>query len=72
MINEAKPVFTAYETAEYLGMSLNRIYDLCKTKDFPVMKIGRRKYIPKEKLDEWINENVGKTVALYPEEPWER
>lgn len=59
---ENKPVLSVLETSEYLGMPRNRVYDLCRLKGFPVIKIGNRKFIPKEKLNEWINDHVGQQI----------
>ncbi|MFN6430853.1 helix-turn-helix domain-containing protein [Eubacterium callanderi] len=61
---ENKPVLSVLEASEYLGMPRNKVYDLCKIKGFPVITIGRRKFIPKEKLNEWLNDNAGKTIIM--------
>lgn len=59
---ENKPVLSVLEASQYLGMPRNRVYDLCRLTDFPVITIGRRKFIPKEKLNEWINEHSGTKI----------
>lgn len=48
-------LMTVQETKEYLHCGINRVYELCKQADFPVVKIGNKKYIDKKQLDEvWI------------------
>lgn len=59
---ENKPVLSVLEASQYLGMPRNKVYDLCRIKGFPVILIGRRKFIPKEKLNEWINDQTGKQI----------
>ena len=45
------------QAAEVLGISNVSFYKLIeKDKSFPVVQLGRRKYIPKEQLKEWIDE----------------
>ena len=45
------------QAAEVLGISNVSLYKLIeKDKSFPVVKLGRRKSIPKEQLKKWIDE----------------
>ncbi len=51
------PMFISIpQTAELLGVSETFLYGyIRKNKSFPVMKLGRRRVIPTEKLKQWID-----------------
>lgn len=36
------------------------MYELMHEKGFPVLKIGTRLVVPREKFREWVEQNVGK------------
>ena len=47
------------EAREILGnITLDEIYRLCKTKDFPAFQIGRKWKIDKGKLQNWIEKQL--------------
>ena len=55
------PLFLNAETvAKLLGVSPSSGYELMHEKDFPVLKIGSRLVVPKEKFRAWVEENVGR------------
>ena len=55
------PLFLNAETvANLLGISPSSGYELMHEKGFPVLKIGNRMIVPKEKFQAWVEENVGK------------
>lgn len=51
--------FTVNEAASVLGIGENKMRQLTKVKDFPVIRIGTRILIPIGKFETWINENIG-------------
>jgi len=54
------PLFLNAETAAaLLGVSISSMYELMHEKGFPVLKIGSRLVIPKDKLRVWVERNVG-------------
>ena len=54
------PLFLNAETvAKLLGISPSSGYELMHETGFPVLKIGSRLVVPKEKLREWVEQNVG-------------
>ena len=54
------PLFLNAETvAKLLGISPSSGYELMHEKGFPVLKIGSRLVVPKEKFREWVKQNVG-------------
>ena len=54
------PLFlNAKMVAQVLGISMAGTYELLHQKDFPVVKIGSRLVVPKEKLLAWVEKQVG-------------
>ncbi len=55
------PLFLNAETvAKLLGISPSSGYELMHEKGFPVLRIGNRMVVPKEKFREWVEEKAGK------------
>ena len=55
------PLFLNAEiVAKLLGISPSSGYELIHEKGFPVLKIGNRMVVPKEKFRAWVEESVGK------------
>ena len=55
------PLFhNAETTAKLLGISISGMYELMHEKGFPVLKIGSRLVMPRDKLLAWVEQNVGK------------
>mgnify|MGYP002626802550 CR=1 FL=1 len=53
------PLFlNAATAAKLLGISISSMYELMHEKGFPVLKIGSRMVVPKEKLRQWVDANV--------------
>ena len=49
----------AEELAQVLGISRANAYVLMHSADFPTLRIGKRMVVPKDKLIEWINKQIG-------------
>lgn len=54
------PLFlNATMVAKVLGVSPSSGYELMHEKDFPVLRIGNRIVVPKEKFMEWVEQHTG-------------
>ena len=54
------PLFLcADHVAKLLGISISSTYELMQESSFPVLIIGNRKVVPKEKFRAWVEKNVG-------------
>lgn len=54
------PLFlNAAMVAKVLGVSPSSGYEWMHEPDFPVLKVGNRMVIPKEKFMEWVERNTG-------------
>ncbi|USF26444.1 hypothetical protein N510_001372 [Firmicutes bacterium ASF500] len=53
------PLFlNAATVAKVLGVSPSSGYELMHESDFPVLKIGSRLVVPKEKFMEWVSQHI--------------
>ncbi len=54
------PLFLNAElVAKVLGVSPSSGYELMHESGFPVLKIGSRMVVPKEKFIQWVEQNTG-------------
>ena len=53
------PLFLNAETvARTLGVAPSSAYELMHEPDFPVLKIGNRMVVPKEKFIQWVEQHT--------------
>lgn len=57
--NELPLFLNAEIVAKVLGVSLSSGYELMHESDFPVLKIGNRMVVPKERFIQWVEQNTG-------------
>ena len=55
-----KLTYSAQETAELLGISTSKVYQLVKTAGFPAVVMGKRIRISKKGLERWVDEQAQK------------
>ena len=56
---EELPLFLNAEmVANLLGISPSSSYELMHEKDFPVLRVGNRLVVPKEKFRQWVEERI--------------
>ena len=54
------PLFLNAKTvAEVLGIAPSSAYELMHEKEFPVLKVGNRLLVEKDKFREWIQQSTG-------------
>ena len=53
-INELPLTLKVADIAEIMGLSLSKAYELCHSKNFPCINVGRRMIIPKMALIKWM------------------
>ena len=57
---EDLPLFlNAATVAKVLGVSLSSGYELMHEPGFPVLRVGSRMVVPKEKFIQWVEEHTG-------------
>lgn len=47
------------DEAQVLGVSPSSAYELMHEPDFPVLRVGSRMVVPKEKFIQWVEEHTG-------------
>ena len=52
-------VYKNYGEAKVLGVSPSSGYELMHQPDFPVLRVGSRMVVPKEKFIQWVDEQSG-------------
>ena len=57
--NELPLFLNAATVAKVLGVSSSSGYELMHEPDFPVLKVGSRMVVPKEKFMEWGERHIG-------------
>ena len=56
---EELPLFLNAEmVAKLLGISPSSSYELMHEKGFPVLRVGNRLVVPKEKFRQWVEEQI--------------
>ena len=56
---EELPLFlNAQMVAKLLGISPSSCYELMHEKGFPVLRVGNRLVVPKEKFRQWVEEQI--------------
>lgn len=56
---EELPLFLNAElVAKVLGIAPSSSYELMHESDFPVLKVGSRMVVPKEKFIQWVEEHT--------------
>lgn len=57
-----KLVYSIQEAADLLGISKSYAYELVRKGTIPVLQLGRKRVIPKEKFNDWVNGKVEQKV----------
>lgn len=55
-----KKLISVREFAEMYGLGVNYAYQLANAEGFPMIKTGRKINILADKVDAWLEENIGK------------
>ena len=55
-------VYKNHNEAKVLGVSSSIGYELMLQPDFPVLRVGSRMVMPKEKLIQWAEEHTGGVI----------
>ncbi len=62
MFEMKESVYKNYGEAKVLGVSSSIGYELMLQPDFPVLRVGSRMVMPKEKLIQWAEEHTGGVI----------
>ena len=56
---ENKKLITVKEFIEEYGIGTNKAYEIVNSKGFPVIRLGKKILIIRNKIDEWFSDNIG-------------
>lgn len=56
--NDYPVVLTAKEVAEILNVGKVRAYEIMETEDFPLVRIGKRKRVLRDKFFNWLENHA--------------
>lgn len=56
-----KKLITVKEFADFYNLGINYAYQLVNEEGFPMIRTGRKINIIADKIDFWLEENIGKT-----------
>ena len=56
--NELPLFLNAELVSQVLGVSPSSVYELMHEPGFPILKIGNRMVVPKEKFIQWVEQNT--------------
>ena len=59
-----KLVYSISEAADILGISKSYAYELARKGVIPVLELGKKRVVPKEKFIMWINGNSNEKESL--------
>ena len=54
-----KKLITVKEFASEYGLGMNKAYEIVHAKDFPMIKVGTKILIIKDRVEEWLENNIG-------------
>ena len=61
-MDDTRLTLTVEEAAQMLGISRIKGYELAHSEGFPVIRIGRKLLIPRNRFLAWVDEQAGTTV----------
>lgn len=57
-------LYTPQDIQKIFMCGKNQAYNLIHSSGFPKIQINRKIYVPKDKLEKWINGNTGKKITV--------
>ena len=55
----SKKLITVKEFAEKYGIGLNKAYEMANSKGFPIIRLGRKILVIKDRVDDFLYNSVG-------------
>lgn len=62
--NNLPDILTAQDIADYLKISRRRVYEIMELKDFPLIRIGLTKRVPRDGFLTWHKKQGNQTVLV--------
>lgn len=55
-------LYTVEDIQKIFRIGRSKAYQLLSMRGFPAIRLNRKVYVPKEKLEEWVGKNAGKQL----------
>lgn len=62
--NTEKVMYNIKDLQTLFGIDHNLAYKLAHMRGFPSIRINGRYYFPKNKIEKWIDNNIGKSIEI--------
>lgn len=56
---QSKKLITVKEFAEKYGIGLNKAYEMANSKGFPIIRLGRKILVIKDRVDDFLYNSTG-------------
>ena len=60
-MSKSTEVLTVSQVSDFLNIGLTKAYELCHSKGFPVVRLGRKLLVPRKQLELWLEEQTNKS-----------
>jgi excisionase family DNA binding protein len=57
-------LYTVEDIQKIFGIGRTTAYQMVSAEGFPTIRINRKIYIPKNRLEKWLEQNCGKTIIF--------
>ena len=54
-----KKLITVKEFVSEYGIGTNKAYEMVNSKGFPIIRLGKKILIVRDRIDEWLENNIG-------------
>ena len=54
-----KKLITVKEFVSEYGIGTNKAYEIVNSKGFPIIRLGKKILIVRDRVDEWLENNIG-------------
>ena len=54
-----KKLITVKEFVSEYGIGTNKAYEIVNSKGFPIIRLGKKILIVRDRIDEWLENNIG-------------
>jgi len=63
-MEQERKFYNVEELARLLGVSKNKVYDLCHIEGFPAIWLGRRVIVSRSGFEQWVESQAGSGVDI--------
>lgn len=65
MEENLRKYLTIKDLSKIFHIGTNKAYSMIQIPGFPFIKLGKQYLIPSDKLEKWVEQNLGKEIELF-------